>query len=77
MKRSGRDEHSLPLLWIAAPLTGLIVQPIIGQMSDNTWHVRYGRRRPYFLIGAILASLTLLVVPHSSTLWMALVLFGF
>jgi maltose/moltooligosaccharide transporter len=47
------------------------VQPIIGQMSDNTWHVRYGRRRPYFLIGAILASLTLLVVPHSSTLWMA------
>ena len=67
----GADEHSLPLLWIAAPLTGLIVQPIIGQMSDNTWHVRYGRRRPYFLIGAILASLTLLVVPHSSTLWMA------
>ena len=67
----GADEHSLPLLWIAAPLTGLIVQPIIGQMSDNTWHLRYGRRRPYFLIGAILASLTLLVVPHSSTLWMA------
>ena len=67
----GADEHSLPLLWIAAPLTGLIVQPIIGQMSDNTWHVRYGRRRPYFLIGAILASLTLLLVPHSSTLWMA------
>ncbi|MAZ97248.1 MAG: MFS transporter [Flavobacteriales bacterium] len=67
----GADEHSLPLLWIAAPLTGLIVQPIIGQMSDNTWHVRYGRRRPYFLIGAILASLTLLVVPHSSALWMA------
>ena len=67
----GADEHSLPLLWIAAPLTGFIVQPIIGQMSDNTWHVRYGRRRPYFLIGAILASLTLLVVPHSSTLWMA------
>ena len=67
----GADEHSLPLLWIAAPLTGLIVQPIIGQMSDNTWHVRYGRRRPYFLVGAILASLTLLVVPHSSTLWMA------
>ncbi|MGB1183779.1 MAG: MFS transporter, partial [Schleiferiaceae bacterium] len=67
----GADEHSLPLLWIAAPLTGLIVQPIIGQMSDNTWHPRFGRRRPYFLIGAILASLTLLVVPHSSALWMA------
>ncbi|MEK9998059.1 MAG: MFS transporter, partial [Cryomorphaceae bacterium] len=67
----GADEHSLPLLWIAAPLTGLIVQPIIGQMSDNTWHPRFGRRRPYFLIGAVLASLTLLVVPHSSALWMA------
>ena len=67
----GADEHSLPLLWIAAPLTGLIVQPIIGQMSDNTWHSRYGRRRPYFLIGAILASLTLLVVPHSPALWIA------
>ena len=67
----GADEHSLPLLWIAAPLTGLVVQPIIGQMSDNTWHARFGRRRPYFLVGAILASLTLLVVPHSSALWMA------
>ncbi|HAK70030.1 MAG TPA: MFS transporter, partial [Cryomorphaceae bacterium] len=62
---------SLPLLWIAAPLTGLIVQPIIGQMSDNTWHSRFGRRRPYFLIGAILASLTLLAVPHSPALWIA------
>ena len=51
----GADEHSLPLLWLAAPLTGLIVQPIIGQMSDNTWHPRWGRRRPFFLIGAILA----------------------
>ncbi len=67
----GADEHSLPLLWIAAPLTGLIVQPIIGQMSDNTWHPRFGRRRPYFLVGAILASLTLLIVPHSPLLWMA------
>ena len=67
----GADEHSLPLLWIAAPLTGLIVQPIIGQMSDNTWHPRFGRRRPYFLVGAILASLTLLIVPHSPVLWMA------
>ena len=67
----GADEHSLPLLWIAAPLTGLIVQPIIGQMSDNTWHSRFGRRRPYFLIGAILASLTLLAVPHSPALWIA------
>lgn len=67
----GADEHSLPLLWIAAPLTGLIVQPIIGQLSDNTWHPRWGRRRPFFLIGALLASFTLLIVPHSSALWMA------
>jgi maltose/moltooligosaccharide transporter len=67
----GADEHSLPLLWLAAPLTGLIVQPIIGQLSDNTWHPRWGRRRPFFLIGAILASITLLFVPHSAALWMA------
>jgi len=67
----GADEHSLPLLWLAAPLTGLIVQPIIGQMSDNTWHPRWGRRRPFFLIGAILASITLFFIPHSSVLWMA------
>ena len=67
----GADEHSLPLLWLAAPLTGLIVQPIIGQMSDNTWHPRWGRRRPFFLIGAILASITLFFIPHSSALWMA------
>ena len=67
----GADEHRLPLLWLAAPLTGLIVQPIIGQMSDNTWHPRWGRRRPFFLIGAILASVTLFFIPHSSVLWMA------
>jgi maltose/moltooligosaccharide transporter len=67
----GADEHSLPLLWLAAPLTGLIVQPIIGQMSDNTWHPRWGRRRPFFLIGAILASITLFFIPHSGVLWMA------
>ena len=67
----GADKDAIPLLWIAAPLTGLLVQPIIGYLSDRTWHPRLGRRRPYFLIGAILSSLALFIVPHSSTLWMA------
>ncbi len=66
----GASENQLPMLWLAAPLTGLIVQPIIGHMSDRTWG-RLGRRRPYFLVGAILASLALLAMPHSSALWMA------
>jgi len=61
---------NIPLLWIAAPVTGLIIQPIIGHMSDNTW-TRLGRRRPYFLTGAILASLALLVMPNSPVLWIA------
>jgi len=52
----GADQSDIPLLWIAAPLTGLVVQPIIGYLSDNTWHPRLGRRKPYFLIGAILSS---------------------
>jgi maltose/moltooligosaccharide transporter len=67
----GVEEASIPLLWIAAPLTGLIVQPIIGYLSDNTWHPILGRRKPYFLIGAVLSSVTLFFVPYSSTLWMA------
>ena len=67
----GAEKDALPFLWIAAPLTGLLVQPIIGYFSDRTWHPILGRRRPYFLIGAILSSLALLVMPHSSTLWMA------
>ena len=66
----GADAHQLPILWIAAPLTGLIVQPIIGNLSDYTW-TPLGRRRPFFLIGAILASIALVFMPHSSTLWMA------
>lgn len=70
-KYLGADEASIPLLWLAGPITGLLVQPIIGAMSDNTWHKRWGRRRPYFMIGAILSSLALLVMPYSSTLWMA------
>jgi maltose/moltooligosaccharide transporter len=66
----GAKESELPLLWLAAPLTGLIVQPIIGHMSDRTWGP-LGRRRPYFLVGALLASLALLAMPHSGVLWMA------
>src|SRR5881628_4216984 len=66
----GARPDQIPLLWLAAPLTGLIVQPIIGHMSDRTWG-RLGRRRPYFLSGAILASLALLAMPHSGVLWMA------
>lgn len=67
----GAEKDALPLLWIAAPLTGLLVQPIIGHFSDRTWHPLLGRRRPYFLIGAILASIALIFMPYSSTLWMA------
>lgn len=67
----GAEKDAIPLLWIAAPLTGLLVQPIIGYLSDNTWSVRWGRRRPYFLIGAVLSSLALFFVPHSPALWVA------
>ncbi|TVR80399.1 MAG: MFS transporter [Saprospirales bacterium] len=66
----GADIALIPLLWIAAPVTGLIVQPIVGYLSDNTWN-RLGRRRPYFLIGAIFASLALFVMPNSPVLWVA------
>lgn len=67
----GASPEELPGLWIAAPLTGLLVQPIIGYWSDRTWSARWGRRRPYFLIGAVLSSVALLFMPHSSALWMA------
>ncbi len=66
----GANIDDIPILWIAAPVTGLLIQPIIGHMSDNTWN-RFGRRRPYFLIGAILASLALIIMPNAPTLWMA------
>src|SRR5579885_3378534 len=66
----GANADQLPLLWLAAPLTGLLVQPVIGHMSDRTWN-RLGRRRPYFLTGAILSSLALLAMPNSAALWMA------
>ncbi|MEZ4984824.1 MAG: MFS transporter [Saprospiraceae bacterium] len=67
----GADVETIPILWIAAPFTGLVVQPIVGYFSDRTWHPKWGRRRPYFLVGAILASLALCLMPNSSTLWMA------
>jgi maltose/moltooligosaccharide transporter len=67
----GANPDEVPILFLAAPLTGLIVQPIIGYMSDRTWHPKWGRRRPYFMLGAILSSIALLFMPHSSALWMA------
>ena len=66
----GARADQIPILWLAAPLTGLIVQPLIGHASDHTWG-RLGRRRPYFLTGAILSSLMLLFMPNASALWMA------
>jgi maltose/moltooligosaccharide transporter len=66
----GASIDDIPILWVAAPLTGLIVQPIVGYFSDRTWN-RLGRRRPYFLVGAILASLALIAMPNSVALWMA------
>ena len=66
----GADESTLPLLWLAGPMTGLLVQPLVGALSDRTV-TRWGRRTPYFLIGAILCSLGLLAMPFSPTLWMA------
>jgi maltose/moltooligosaccharide transporter len=69
-KYLGASDEQIPLLWLAAPLTGFIVQPIIGAMSDRTWG-RLGRRRPYFLVGAVLSSLALLAMPNCGALWMA------
>ncbi len=66
----GADIEDIPILWIAAPVTGLLVQPIIGYMSDRTWN-RLGRRRPFFLAGALLASTALIFMPNSPVLWMA------
>lgn len=66
----GADDSKLPFLWLAGPLTGLILQPIIGAMSDKT-NTKWGRRTPYFLIGAIFCSITLFVMPFSSSVWMA------
>lgn len=67
----GANPDQVPYLFLAAPLTGLLVQPVVGYLSDRTWHPRWGRRRPYFMIGAILSSIALLFMPHSGTLFMA------
>ncbi|HEX8502454.1 MAG TPA: MFS transporter [Pyrinomonadaceae bacterium] len=66
----GAKPEEVPILWLAGPVTGLLVQPVIGSMSDRTWN-RLGRRRPYFLVGAVLASVALFFMPDSPTLWMA------
>lgn len=66
----GANVNDIPILWIAAPVTGLVMQPIVGHLSDKTWG-RFGRRRPFFMLGAVLASLALLVMPNSPSLWIA------
>src|ERR1700744_4230961 len=66
----GADLDKIPILWIAGPITGLIVHPLVGHASDKTWN-KLGRRKPYFLVGAILASLSLLAMPNSPALWVA------
>jgi maltose/moltooligosaccharide transporter len=67
----GAEIDKIGILWIAAPLTGLLVQPIIGYLSDRTWHPKWGRRRPFFFIGAVLSSFALFLMPQSTVLWMA------
>jgi len=63
--------EDLPLLNLAGPMTGLLIQPIIGALSDKTWHPKWGRRKPYFLVGAVMCSLALFLFPFSRALWMA------
>lgn len=70
----GAAQDELPILWLAAPVTGLLVQPIIGYYSDRTWHSRWGRRRPFFAAGAILATIALFMMPNSTALWMAVIM---
>jgi len=70
----GAAIDKISILWIAAPVTGLLVQPIIGYLSDRTWHPFWGRRRPFFFVGAILASLALFLMPNASVLWIAALL---
>ena len=70
----GAKIDDIPILWIAAPITGFLVQPIIGYLSDRTWHSRWGRRRPFFFLGALFSSLALFAMPNSSVLWMAAIL---
>ena len=68
----GANTEDLAFYWLAAPVTGLIVQPIIGYYSDKTWHSKWGRRRPYFAVGAVLATAALILMPNSPTLWIAI-----
>ena len=68
----GANPDDLALFWLAAPITGMLVQPVIGYLSDNTWHPFWGRRRPFFFIGALLASIAMFLMPNSSLLWMAI-----
>ena len=70
-KYLGAEEAELPLLWLAGPVTGLVVQPIIGAISDGTWSPKLGRRKPFFLIGALIASISLVFMPYPSSIWMA------
>ncbi|MEZ4992356.1 MAG: MFS transporter [Saprospiraceae bacterium] len=70
-EKLGADPDKLAILWLAAPVTGLLVQPIIGYYSDRTWHARWGRRRPFFAVGAMLATIALFIMPNSTALWMA------
>jgi maltose/moltooligosaccharide transporter len=67
----GASPDDLALFWLAAPVTGLLVQPVIGYLSDNTWHPTWGRRRPFFFLGAILAAIALFLMPDSAAVWMA------
>ena len=67
----GASPDDLALFWLAAPVTGLLVQPVIGYLSDNTWHPTWGRRRPFFFLGAILAAIALFLMPNSAAVWMA------
>ena len=70
----GASQDELPILWLAAPVTGLLVQPIIGYYSDRTWHKKWGRRRPFFISGAVLATIALFLMPNSTALWMAVLM---
>jgi maltose/moltooligosaccharide transporter len=67
----GASPDDLALFWLAAPVTGLLVQPVVGYLSDNTWHPTWGRRRPFFFLGAILATAALFLMPNSAAVWMA------
>lgn len=70
----GAKIDDIPILWIAAPITGFLIQPIIGYISDRSWHPRWGRRRPFFFLGALFSSFALFAMPNSSALWMAAIL---